>query len=143
MSKIVYKCVRHKAGHYISALTTSLFWQVEYVPGEWVEAPRDSYIFAFDTLHNATDFALRQQTLLEVWQAEAEDARRAWPLLLVPQEETAFSIFWSLAQSGAPARADDGKRLHSITSPLMLVPPGTLLVKRIKLLKRVDRVDGE
>ena len=116
----VWKVVKNVNGRLVSAIVKGQA-AVEYIPGEWVEAPewlrsKEYHLLAFQDLSEAIDFAkLHSATRnLEIWEAEAED--------LVPLP---FPLDISRLSVGLAIRIKD------------YWPTGTIMCRRLKLLKRV------
>lgn len=121
MNNIVYKVIWHRFGRPKTSYLASGKARVYYKVGEWAEAPewlqeKGYHLLVFETLEQARQFLPFPQTIeLEIWEAEAEDRYALPPMLNT-------------------SKLYDGEFLEA---RINWWPWGTLMYKRIKLIRRV------
>ena len=104
-------------------------WAYTYTPEEWMKAEPGSGLFVFATQDQAVKFARASWSRSQVWECECEGPMTTPPMILgVLDSNIYIQRFWSnytLGKSQPP--------LPDLINP----PAGTLLFRRIKLIKRL------
>ena len=95
-------------------------WSVDYVPNRWTECPQDMPLFAFRSRAQADAAAkeARDWCKAEVWKAEVQDMRAC--LRLPSGDSYCWPKFWRGELEGE-----------------LEAPTGTVIVDKLRLLKRV------
>lgn len=113
-------------------------WMKRYSRGHWTRARKLSggetvaFLYAFRSLEDAREFAASirqfyQSVGIEIWEAEGTTNRRK------PRCASTSKLWW-------PFWSDIAKRRVTPSAP---APAGTVLCKRIKLVRRVDGEAGK
>lgn len=120
----IYKVVVRASGDVLISVAADGQAMVIYPPGQWAEPPkwlaeRGYYLFAFDRLEEAIA-AAEDVPFAEVWEAEGDE--RVEPL---PPRMDIFSLRFGTADP------DPGE-----------YAPGTIMVRRIQLIRRIWPPEG-
>jgi len=120
-----YKIV-YKKGHSLISTNALLpsAWQVTYKPGEWAEAPGNSYLFVFASLEQAKQHWPAYDPYYSIWECETENPAPLMRRCLTLGSLSDLQIFWNL-----PHRR--GYLMSALT------PAGTCFFKRVKLTKQI------
>lgn len=116
----VYKAVLRKQEKLVSLYAEGAA-EVCYEPGRWAIAPawlaeKGYHLFAFVDLSSLTRFIPNKVRYVEVWEAEADEIIQPLPPPLVPHSLKIGKI-----------ERDPGK-----------YPEGTIMAKRLKLIRRIS-----
>jgi len=113
-TKTVYKVLRRSGGRLLSSNIAVPGWETEYQPGQPTYPPPLSYLYAFDSLAGARQFARAMNARVikslpgveyEVWQAEAEVVDQKPRRIHWPDTPPILRAFW--ANQDFPLRAEN------------------------------------
>ena len=129
MSTTAYKVVVSTLRGDLESFSQYSAWAYSYTPEKWMSAFPGSGLFVFATQDQAMNFASAAWSRSQIWECECEGPM-ATPLQILGRLDSDVSLqrFWSnhtLGQSQPPP-------VHLINPP-----EGTLLFKRIKLIKQL------
>ena len=115
---------------------------VQYIPGKWVEAPELAqkygyHLTVFEIFEDAEAWVIRaESSSLEIWECEIILAKRIMP-----------PIYWAIGSSSLVEFAKENNKSKQYfygNSPEQLDwPKGTLMAKKVKLIRKVWPKDKE
>lgn len=157
-----YKVLKRDSGKYVSAVETGAEQKVQYglyaktesqakefgsmsmlkpialdavdTTVEFKHVDPKQRVLVFDSIKNAVAFQKRLSYPTDVWQCEVKDPVPAPYLLKNPSTENTAS-FWDKFMTGM---AHGVYRNLPATMKLFIAPPGTVSVKSVRLIKRVE-----